>query len=95
MEYQNSTKDWEKKYNATIVHPISKCISNQKSQEKYEILGFLCADTLKTNAFSADFGTACQVFLASIAFLLYIFLDKCILYREKIEKKQSNIEGIG
>lgn len=88
MKYQNSTKDWRKKYNATIVNPISKFVSVQKSQEKYEILGFLCADTLKTDAFSADYGMACQDFLASIAFLLCIFLDKCILHREKIEEKQ-------
>lgn len=90
--YENSTPKWEKKYNATIVYPIGKCNGYANGKSKYEVLGFLCADTLSTKAFSAEVGPICISFIASISYLLYIFLDKCITYREKIEKSHTHKE---
>lgn len=90
--YQNSTPGWEKRYKATIVYPISKKIGMSHGRAKYEILGFLCIDTLSTKAFSADNSETCIKFISSISSLMYIFLDKCITYREKIERKQLDEE---
>lgn len=90
-DYENSSSDWEKKYNATIVYPISKCVGVKDGKNLYHILGFICVDSLSTNAFSVDIGPMCIKFIASLSFMLYIFLDKCITYRETLE---NNKEGM-
>lgn len=90
-EYENTTDHWEKKYLATIVFPISKCISSHKEKESFEVLGFLCVDTLSTQAFSGDVGPMCIDFVESLSYLLYAFLDKCIQYREALEQTQQPI----
>ena len=87
--YENSTYKWEKKYSATIVYPISKRIGTDRGREIYQILGFLCVDTLSHKAFTAPIGHLCILFMSSLSHLLYVFLDKCISCIEKIEKIQS------
>ena len=89
MEYENTTENWDKKYLSTIVFPISKCISTHRGKESYEVLGFLCADTLSTHAFSGDIGIMCSDFVESLSDLLCVFLDKCIEYREVLEKNSQ------
>lgn len=91
-EYENSSSKWEKKYNATIVYPISKCIGTEGGKDLFQVLGFICVDTLSTKAFSAEVGPMCIKFIASLSCILYIFLDKCISYREKIEINNTNTE---
>lgn len=89
MEYENSTVKWEKKYNATIVYPISNYLGEVKGKAQYEVLGFLCADTLSTKTFSAEVGPLCIKFMSSLSYLMYIFLDKCIECRERIERMHN------
>jgi len=87
MTYMNSSSDWEKKYNATIVHPICKCVKKDKSGKKeYQILGFLCIDSLSTKAFTQKNANICISFNKAMAVLLYRVLNKCITQREVIEK---------
>ena len=89
IEYENSTEKWDKKYLATIVFPISKHISTYKSKDSFEVLGFLCVDTINTQAFSGDVGPMCIDFIASLSHLLYTFLDKAIQCRDALESKQQ------
>ena len=84
-DYENSSSKWEKKYNATIVYPISKCIGVSEGKDLYQVLGFICVDSPSTNAFSTDVGPMCIRFIASLSYMLYIFLDKCITCREMLE----------
>lgn len=87
MKYENSTDEWDRKYIATIVYPISRHTETIRGREYFNTLGFLCIDTLDENAFAASDGRMCIKFLSSISHLLYIFLDKCIIYKEDIENK--------
>ncbi len=89
IPYENSTDKWDKKYVATIVYPISKHVDTKRGKEIFQILGFLCVDTLSEKAFSAAVGLMCIRFMSSLSHLLYVFLDKCILCRERIENIQS------
>jgi len=88
-EYENSTDKWEKKYIATIVFPISKHISTYRGKDSFEVLGFLCVDTLNTQAFSGDAGPMCIDFVESLSYLLYAFLDKAIQCRDALEHAQQ------
>lgn len=52
--YNNSTKNWERYYKSTIVVPIS--IANKRlffnsRKDCYDVIGFLCIDSLSTDAF--------------------------------------------
>ena len=85
MEYENTTEHWESKYLSTIVSPIGKCISTYKGKQSFEVLGFLCVDTLALHAFSGDAAILCLEFVESLSNLLCVFLDKCIEYREILE----------
>lgn len=51
IQYRNSNRDWSKHYLATIVVPVKNIIITD-SEKKYEILGFLCVDSMSTTAFS-------------------------------------------
>lgn len=88
-EYENSTEKWEKKYIATIVFPISKHISTYRGKDSFEVLGFLCVDTLNPQAFSGDVGPMCIDFVASLSYLLYTILDKAVQCRDALEHKQQ------
>ena len=94
MEYQNSTSNWNEKYSSTIVHPISKRISPKGGRGTYQVLGFVCVDTLSIDAFSADIGPICIDFISSLSHLLYIFLERCITYRERLENLNNERECV-
>ena len=79
-KYENTTLDWSKKYQATIVYPISKKIDRKGGKDIYTILGFLCIDTLSVDAFAQDIGVLCLPFVESVTHLLYTFLDKTLHY---------------
>lgn len=93
-EYQNSTHNWNEKYNATIVYPISKRVSPEGGRGTYQVLGFVCVDTLSVDAFSAEVGPLCIDFISSLSHLLYIFLERCITYREDIETSTNERECV-
>lgn len=58
QEYKNTNKQWRKYYNATIVAPIRikrdlvYHDKHDKNKETYELLGFLCIDSLDEGVFS-------------------------------------------
>lgn len=83
-KYKNSSEDWTKRYNATIVHPIKRRTERRRRKDYFDILGFLCVDSLSLEAFSGDTGPMCIKFTQSVSRLLYIFLDKCTVQNEKI-----------
>lgn len=93
-EYQNSTPNWNEKYNAAIVYPINKRVSPEGGRGTYQILGFVCVDTLSIDAFSADIGPLCIEFISSLSHLLYIFLERCITYREGLENSNDERERV-
>lgn len=52
--YNNSTKNWERYYKSTIVVPIStanKRLFFNSRKDCYDVIGFLCIDSLSTDAF--------------------------------------------
>jgi len=90
VKYMNSTDGWDERYNATIVHPICKCIETEKNgKQKYQILGFVCIDSLSVKAFTKDNAKICIGFNKAMAHLLFKILDKCISQREIIEKSSK------
>jgi len=77
--YENSTPNWDERYKSTIVWPIRGPLPNRN----YDVAGFLCVDSLKTDVF--DEKKSVQVG-AAVADILYILLD-CVakLKKEKGE----------
>lgn len=61
QEYENSTKNWEQRYRATIVVPICadraslrSIDSSMLSGEVHSVVGFLCADTMSELVFTGE-----------------------------------------
>lgn len=87
--YCNSTKNFEKFYRGTIVVPIR--IARSKlyyiSEDKgYDIIGFLCVDSLYTDAFrnnDTDKENNINI-VKSFAAEIYIILNKYNFYLKKI-----------
>lgn len=61
QEYENSTKNWEQRYRATIVVPICADRASLRSidssmypGEVHSVIGFLCADTMSELVFTKE-----------------------------------------
>lgn len=77
--YDNTNQHWEKYYNATIVVPIrmKMNISNAEIPDsRYNLLGFLCADSLSTSAFRDSDIAAYTSMIKAYAGGLYMYLEK-------------------
>ena len=90
-EYRNTTKHYERYYRGTIVAPIRilrKRLHYVDENNGYNIIGFLCVDSLSTNAFRnkdddrEDYSNIVKSFAAEI----YIILNKYNYYLQKINK---------
>lgn len=91
--YNNTTKNWDKYYRATIVVPIS--VANKRLYYKndnacYNVLGFLCIDSLSTDAFlereeKYNINIA-QAFAAEI----YVILNQYKYYLKKLTEGEKN-----
>jgi len=68
-EYNNTNKDWQKRYRATLVWPIRRLTNNPQAAPS--LLGFLCVDSKRAEAFSEEFDYAVG---AIVADALYPFL---------------------
>lgn len=88
-EYVNSNRDWKKYYRSTIIVPIRiKCnlIDNTISDNSYNLLGFLCADSTSIESFQDN-----EIFyyidlMKSYADALYPFFDRALFLLDKTGK---------
>lgn len=88
-KYRNTTEDYEKYYLGTIVVPIRVHKSHLyyvNENSGYDIVGFLCVDSLSTNAFrSEEFDKNNNTnIVKSFAAEIYIILNKYNLYLQRI-----------
>ena len=90
-QYTNARNDWKKYYIATIVVPIRLGIESNDVVE-YNLLGFLCADSLSKAAFQKKELRYYTNLMQAFADILYIYLDDYFYYRatmsDKNERKQ-------
>jgi hypothetical protein len=85
--YRNSNLDWEKYYLSTIVVPIrmeNRLVGTASSG--YDLLGFLCADSLSTSTFRKSDMQSYMNFLQAFAQLLYPYFDRIYTLRQSIER---------
>ena len=88
-KYRNTTEDYEKYYKGTIVVPIRVNKSHLyyvSENSGYDIVGFLCVDSLSTNAFrnaELDKDNNTNI-VKSFAAEIYIILNKYNLYLQRI-----------
>lgn len=86
--YHNTTNNWSKYYKGTIVVPIRvarRRLHYLSLDEGYDIIGFLCVDSLATDAFrnNVDKNNNIRI-VKSFAAELYIILNKYRFYLTKI-----------
>jgi hypothetical protein len=87
--YQNSNLDWEKYYLSTIVVPIR--IENRlvgTASSGYDLLGFLCVDSLSISAFRESDAQTYVNFLQSFAHLLYPYFERIYYLLQGIERSK-------
>lgn len=89
--YKNTTERWEDFYIGTIVVPIR--ISNRllfytPEQDSYNILGFLCVDSMSEDAFPMDTETKRRnvYILKAFAAIIYNVLSKNQFYLQQLNK---------
>lgn len=87
-KYKNTTDDWEKYYKSTIVAPIrvaNEHLFYNKLNKGYDVVGFLCVDSLSTEAFrdrDSD-KTNYSYIVKSFAAEMYIILNMYSYYLSK------------
>lgn len=85
--YLNTHTDWKDCYRGTIVVPIRiqhKFLHFTKQDEDYQIIGFLCVDSMSTEAFLERQKKENIAFLEAYASLIYILLNKYQHYLGKL-----------
>lgn len=85
--YKNTTLGWEEFYKGTIVVPIriaNKRLFYKNEQECYDVIGFLCIDSMSTDAFLKD-QERYNVYIAkAFAAEIYIILNQYKYYLSKL-----------
>lgn len=94
--YENTTPHWEDYYRAAIVAPIR--IANKKlfyktENESYDILGFLCLDTMSTNVFTEQQRENFTYTIKAYSAVFYNMMSKYQYYMMKFNEYE-NIEHI-
>lgn len=92
QKYQNSTENWEDYYCGTIVVPVR--IANKRlfytvEEESYNILGFLCVDSLSDRAFTEEARESNIYIVKSYAALIYNILSKYQFYLKQLGKTDT------
>lgn len=90
--YNNSTMNWERFYKATIVFPIS--IANKRlffntQSHCYDVVGFLCIDSLSTDAFLERDEKYNRDVAQAFAAEIYVILSQYRYYLEKLTTKRE------
>lgn len=86
LKYRNSNDFWYKYYKGTIVVPIKiefDKLYHQKENNAYHIIGFLCVDSLSTDAFEERQEKYNVDILLSFADVVYVLLGQ---YRHYLKK---------
>lgn len=85
--YKNTHLGWEDHYRGTIVVPIRiqhKFLHFTKQDKDYQVIGFLCVDSMSTDAFLPRQKKENIAFLQAHASLVYILLNKYQHYLLKL-----------
>lgn len=85
--YQNGNPQWERFYKASIIVPIRmeyRNLYHYKRDDAYHIIGFLCVDSMYTDAFRADHEKFNCDIVRGVADILYILLSKYRHYSNKL-----------
>lgn len=86
--YRNTTEQYWRYYKGTIVAPIrvaKERLHYVDSDDDFDVIGFLCIDTLSTNVFREKDKSYYMKIVKSFAAELYIILNKYNYYLTKIE----------
>ena len=91
--YQNSNPDWLHQYRCAIVVPIRKQNPEYQktSQEKFSLIGFLCADAKEVGVFQDNMMDAYAEMMMAVADNLYIYLEKANQMQERINNDNKTI----
>lgn len=94
--YNNSTKNWQKYYRATIVVPVS--IANKRifftdKSHCYNVIGFLCIDSLSTDAFLERDERYNIDIAQAFAAEMYVLLNQYKHYLHKLTEKVEKENG--
>jgi len=87
--YRNTTPEYWKYYRGTVVAPIRiarKRLYYTESDENYDVIGFLCVDTLSTDVFRENEKFYYLKLVKAFAAESYIILNKYNYYLNKEEK---------
>lgn len=93
-KYKNTNPNWEEYYIGTIVVPIrlklNLLIGAQKRRdEDYDLLGFLCVDSLSADAFTKK-QRECNVnIMHSFSDAIYVLLGQYMHYMRKLEEIEA------
>lgn len=85
-QYRNTTSNWKKYYKSTVVIPIqigNELLENQED-EAYNVIGFMCFDSDKENAFSRSLKKPITDLIKAYAALLYCLFDVYGIYLKKV-----------
>lgn len=93
--YKNSNEVWDKDYITTIVCPIRLQRKEETLEDSaliYDLIGFLCVDSLDENAFVNEYSDFCFDLLKGLSDILYVYLDNFIEYYSDI-KGEVEVNG--
>ncbi len=91
--YRNTNENWSKYYRGTIVVPIRiefKRLYHQKKNDSYHIIGFLCVDSMSTDAFTEEQENYNVDIVKSYADIIYLLLSQYKHYMKKFQSVVSN-----
>ncbi|MBR1810201.1 MAG: hypothetical protein IJ766_00950 [Clostridia bacterium] len=95
LRYDNTTVNYLSYYRGVIVTPImirhSKLhFTNTEDEHEYHVLGFLCIDTMSTNAFIDENKTPFIQLAMSFSEIAYLTLNKYKFYYSRLIKEGKN-----
>lgn len=88
-KYRNTNDNWEQYYRGTIVVPIQiefKRLYHQKKNDSYHLIGFVCVDSLDTDAFKEEQEKYNVDIVKAYADLIYVFLDEYKYYMKRLRE---------
>lgn len=90
--YRNSNPNWKQFYRGTIVVPIRiqfDKLYHLKKDDAYHIIGFLCVDSMSTDAFSKQHEKYNVDLVYAYADVIYILLGQYRHYLRKFEEAKN------
>jgi hypothetical protein len=90
--YRNSNPEWSAYYRSTIVVPIRmerRLLVPDVGSEGFDLLGFLCADSLSTSAFRSEHLDAYTTLMKAFASVLHPYLDRVYSYLHELNQDRA------